>query len=801
MHLEHGAKGIKMSQKPVASWGRKEAQAGTKLPYARLHGTHTLQLRDGSLMQTIAVSGLPFETADGQELDHFLVMRDTLLRTALDSSFVLYHHVIRRRVEVALEGNFNAPFAEHLDRRWNSRLRARKLFVNEQYLSIVRRPPRGKTGFLEKVRGRLSVRNDAVNGEELRELETAVHSLMSGLIVYKPHVLQRYQTPHGECHEVVELLSLLFNGEFQPALVPDEGSDVGFYLPYTRISFGLDAMETKGSGWRDFAGVLGIKEYPPVTRAGLLDGLLRLDSEFVLTETFAPLEKQVARERMDLAVRRLRATDDNTATERREMLSAKDALASGQTSFVDHHVSVLVRAPTPSELDRAIANASAALAETGAIVVREDVNLEPSFWAQFPGNEQFAVRRALISTANAAGFMSLHGFPLGKSEGNHWGEAVCLFETTAGTPYFFNFHAADLGHFTAIGPSGSGKTVAMNFLVAQAQRFRPRTIVFDKDRGSEIFVRALGGTYSRISAGEPTGFNPLALEDSPINRAFVSSWLAVLLQPQSAVESAHIAYAVDVAFQHDRRLRRLRHFQDLLRGRNRPSEGDLASRLAPWIGDGPHAWLFDNESDVLDLEKPVTGFDMTELLDAPTLRTPTMMYLFHRIDQRLDGHPTIIIVDEGWKALDDPVFVARLRDWLKTLRKRNAVVGFGTQSASDALESRISSAIIEQTATQIFTPNAKARHEDYCDGFGLTEHELELIRSLPASGNSFLIRHANHSVVVRLPLNEEKVLLKVLSGREANVRHLDMLRSAHGDDPRAWFEKLTGAPWCEGQAA
>ena len=97
-----------------------------------------------------------------------------------------------------------------------------------------------------------------------------------------------------------------------------------------------------------------------------------------------------------------------------------------------------------------MAAASAALADIGAVAVREDVNLEPAFWGQFPGNEQYIVRRALISTTNAAGFLSLHGFPLGRAEDNHWGDAVTVFETTSATPYFFNFHQADLGHFTVI---------------------------------------------------------------------------------------------------------------------------------------------------------------------------------------------------------------------------------------------------------------------------------------------------------------------------------------------------------------
>ena len=189
------------------------------------------------------------------------------------------------------------------------------------------------------------------------------------------------------------------------------------------------------------------------------------------------------------------------------------------------------------------------------------------------------------------------------------------------------------------------------------------------------------------------------------------------------------------------------------------------------------------------------GFDMTALLENPRLRTPVMMYLFHRIEERLDGDPTMILIDEGWKALDDEVFAARLRDWLKTLRKRNGIVGFATQSARDALDSKIATALVEQTATLIFMPNSRARHEDYCLGFSLTEHELDVIRTLPAASRCFLVRQSDASVVVRLDLSGMPEVLTVLSGRESTVRKLDTLRERYGDAPAGWYPALTGAAW------
>ncbi len=792
-----------------ASWSAKEARVGDRLPYERLIDENTVLLRDGSVMSAIQVPGLLFETEDSDALNAHAATREVVLRSTLDARFVLYHHVIRRRVEVELDAEFPDPLSRHIDARWKERLAGGSLFINDQFVTLIRRPARGKTGLPERMSKFFSRQGKSeleAEPKDIRSLKSAVTGLVASLQSYGAAVLGDYDAPGskgGTNSEMLELLSALYNGEMRPVRRPAPDTDIGHMIPYRRVSFGLDALELRGSGEPDFSAILGLKDYPEATSPGLLDGLLRLPYEMIVTESYAPNERTTARERIDLALRRSRSVDEEAAAERADMMAARDELGNGSVGFGDHHLTVLVRERALDRLDDASAACAAALADTGAIAVREDINLEPSFWAQFPGNEEYIVRRAMISSANMAGFGSFHGFALGQAENNHWGDAVTLLETTSATPFFFNFHHGDLGNFSVIGPSGSGKTVVMNFLAAQAQKFKPRTILFDKDRGAELFIRGIGGRYDRINPGEPTGFNPLSLPDTPSNKAFLRDWLGVLLKAEGPEEFAIISAAVDAAYSNDARLRRLRHFKELLAGARRPEPGDLADRLSAWIGGGggeggEHAWLFDNEVDALDLDQRVLGFDMTQLLDNPRLRTPTMMYLFHRIDERLDGDPTMILIDEGWKALDDEVFAARIRDWLKTLRKRNALVGFATQSARDALESRISTALVEQTATMVFMPNSRARPEDYCDGFGLTEHELALIRSLPAHSRCFLVRQPDASVVVRLDLSGAPEVLTVLSGREAAVRRLDLLREAVGDDPSAWYPALTNKAWPDG---
>jgi len=568
--------------------------------------------------------------------------------------------------------------------------------------------------------------------------------------------------------------------------------DVGDYLPYRRISFGQDAIELGRAGVspRQFLALVSVKDYPGQTAPGMLDELLRLPFELTISQSFGFVERQAALSRMNLALRRMRSAEDEALSLRAELTDAKDDVAAGRASFGEHHMTVAVRGNSPEVVHEGVAEVQSALADLGIMSVREDIALEPAFWAQFPGNFKYIARRGLVSTNNFAGFASCHNFALGRPSGNHWGDAVTLLETTAAGPYFFNFHQNDLGNFTVIGPSGSGKTVVLNFLLAQARKFHPRIIFFDKDRGAEPFIRAIGGRYDVLRPGIPSGLNPLQLPDTPSNRQFVIDWLQVLAGGAESDELVQIKDAVDANFEQPRQHQRLRHIVELFRGGQRPHGNDLWSRLRPWWGEGERAWLFDSEHDLTDMTAESVGFDMTQILDDPVARTPAMMYLFHRVEERLDGSPTIIVVDEGWKALDDDVFVRRIKDWEKTIRKRNGVVGFATQSAQDALESRIASAIIEQAATQIFMSNAKARRSEYVDGFGLTEHELELVRTIPDSAHCFLIKHGNDSVVARLNLTGEKDLLTILSGRERTVRLLDQIRLETGDDPTDWLPRL-----------
>ena len=765
------------------------------LPYTRHVDQATLATKNGELLQIIKLDGYPFETADDLTLDGLKEVRNTLTISLASARHILYHHLIRREVAADIGGEFTG-FAAEVDRAWNRRLTRRRLYVNDLYLTVLRRPAPGLVGLVDKVMGLFTARDLTRQAQDradsLRELHDAADTIVSTLASYRPRLLTTYEQDGRIYSEPLAFLSYLLNHETRPVLLP--AGPIDAYLPTKRPLFARESFELRGAAPADqtYGAVLSVKEYAAHTWAGLLDDLTRLPFEMVITQSFAYTERQNALDTLARQGRVLDAAADAAASQRQDLIDAADDLASNRIVFGGHHLTVTLTAPDEQRLERALTETTAALTNLGVIAVREDVNLEPAFWAQLPGNHAFIARQSDISSLNWAGYASLHNFPAGKRTGNHWGDCIALLETTSATPYAFNFHSRDVGNFVVIGPTGTGKTVVLTFLLAQAQRHTPVSYFFDRDRGAEICIRALGGWYGVLRPGEPSGLNPLQLPDTPANRAFLRDWLGTLLRPLdgtplSAMDQGVIADAVAANYDVPLEQRRLVHVQSLFRGHEADTgDNSLAARIRPWFGDGEKAWLFDNPTDALPQAR-IQGFDLTYVLDDLTVGVPLLFYLFHCIEQALDGQKALIFLDEGWRALDDPAFEERLRDWLKTIRKKNGLVGFGTQSATDVLRTRIGPTIIEQCRTKLFMPNFQADADSYCQGFGLTEHELRLLREVGDTSRCFLVKHDATSVVARLDLSGADDILAVLSGREDTIQLVDDIRARVGDDPAVWL--------------
>ncbi|MEK6733584.1 MAG: VirB4 family type IV secretion/conjugal transfer ATPase, partial [Pseudomonadota bacterium] len=663
---------------------------------------------------------------------------------------------------------------------------------NELYISIIKRPETKGVAAFEAMFKKLQASADKTVWEnEIRdayeELEEATGRVMSTLREYSPEILNVVETKKGSFCEILEFLGKLVNcGESTPMLVPTLPIDK--YLPTSRLYFGKKAIEVRGSDKSRLAGIISIKEYSPTTNAGMLDGLLQMPFELIVSQSFSFSNRQVAISKMQLQQNRMIQAQDKAISQIAEINQALDMVMSGEIAFGDHHLTILCIEDNLKMLESVTSMASVELQNAGLQPVREKVSMEPAYWAQLPGNDDFIVRKSNINSLNLAGLASMHNFPTGKAKDNHWGDSVTVFDTTSGTPYHFNFHVRDVGHSLIIGPTGAGKTVLMNFLCAMAQKFRCRMFFFDKDRGAEIFIRSLGGVYTVIDPSKKCNFNPFQLPNTGENRTFLLELLKLLVtvngEELTAENIISLSQAVNGNYKMAQKNRRLANIVAFL---GIEGAGSLATRISMWHSKGSHANVFDNDFDALDLAKyRIFGFEMAELLKDTMCLGPVLLYVFHRINISLDGTPTMIVLDEAWALIDNPVFAPRIKDWLKVLRKLNTFVIFATQSVEDASKSAISDTLIQQTATQIFLPNLKAT-QVYRTAFMLSQREYILIKTTDPGSRYFLIKQGVSAVVARIDLKGMTDIINVLSGRTETVLMLDELRKKYGDNPEDWL--------------
>jgi len=775
-----------------AAYSRLEVSTSTFLPYEYHWDKETIITKKKEFLQIIKLDGFSFETADDEDVDMKKMVRNSLLKSMADGTFAIWFHTIRRRQSAYPAGKQPPGFAAYVDKLWHEKHHSKDSYINELYISVVRKPDTkgaAKVHHLIKKASEAGSKEAQIDAmrEAQKELAEATQRLCATLKDYGARILTTYENEHGVFSEPMEFLAKLANCGFSRP-VRFTATDISHHLPMYRLYFGDRAVEVTGAPKKRFAGLISIKEYAPATAAGLLDGFLQLPFEFIISQSFVFQNRSVNINQMQIRQRRMMAAEDAAISQIAEISDALDMAMSGHVAFGDHQMSVMCFEETLPELEKVLSLAVAELVNLGVNPAREKFVMEPAYWAQLPANAEYAARKSKISTMNLAGFASLHNYPTGKIDGNHWGDAVTVFDTSSGTPYFFNFHVRDVGHSTIIGPTGAGKTVLLNFLCTQAQKYNCRMFFFDKDRGAEIFVRAIGGKYTVIEPGNPCKFNPLQLPDTPENRTFIGEWLHTLVtvhdEPFTAEDMERINEAVAGNYKLEKKDRILRNIAPFF-GIEGP--GTMAGRLKMWHSGGPYAGLFDNEIDAVDFSIGNSfGFEMGEVLKERVSLEPTLLYLFHRISLSLDGTPTVIVLDEAWALIDNKIFAGRIRDWLKTLRKLNGMVVFATQSVEDATNSAISETLIQQTATQIFLPNPKAT-DAYKKAFMISDREFNLLKTTDPGSRFFLVKQGKDVVVARIDLSGMDDVINVLSARAETVVLLDEVRSKVGDAPEAWM--------------
>lgn len=776
---------------------KNEERASKHINVLTHYDDHTLLDKSGKLIQIIKMSGLNFITQDKQSLDIYKNRRNNLLKS-FSSEFALYFWEVRRRFNQMPAGHFESGFAKMVNENYQQQMKQADLFHNELYLAVITKQPEGLINkgfsFWQYFSLKLDKETKKVYlAQRNKKLSDATRKILSALSNYGCELLGVYEKNGIQFSAPLEFISFLINGD--TFRIPLNIADASQTIPRKRFFFNNKAgtVEIRSADHsKKFAAMLSIKGYCPVTYQGILNQLNRLRCEYTLAQSFRFYDRQVAKGKLRDQQHEMMQSNEESESQTDAIEDAFDDTASGNVGYGKHHFSLACYADTQEELNKHVGGIVACFSDVDIACVREDVATECAFWAQLPGNFSYIARAADISTRNMASLASLHNTPLGRLKGNHWGDAVTLFETRSGSPYYFNFHYKDVGNFLVFGAIGSGKTVLIGFLILQSMKFGGKRIIFDKDRGLEILVRAMGGVYAQIKPGKSTGFNPCQLDDTSENRKFLALLFKKMLTVNGETLSEQAAEVIEQAitglYRLEQAARQLCHLSSFF---GTKKSGSLRARFDQWHSDGQHAWVFDHATDTLNLNPDVMGFDLGALLDDSECKTPILMYLFYRVEKALEGQRGMLFCDEGWQYLADDYFKERINDWSRTPRKKNNIFGLATQVANDTVSHSISKAINESSFCKIFFPNPSADKKVYIDGLGLAPHHYELIKTMSDDQHEFLLEYGRgsnkESVILRANLTGLEKEIAVISAREESLAILDQVRSEVGDDPQVWL--------------
>jgi type IV secretion system protein VirB4 len=737
----------------LAEYRRGGELLADRLPWAALVAPGVVLNKDGSFQRTFAFRGPDLESATEAELVSACARLNNVLRR-FGSGWSLFFEASRTVAPGYPESRFADPASWLVDRERRAAFeeldlpvaRRRDRYESAYYMTLFYMPPPDRVNQAEQL---LMEVPEAEDGEGERSWKDE----LAGFIAETDRALDLMEgfMPWVHALDDTETLTHL-HGTVSPrrhrVAVPGTPMHLDAVLVDTPLAGGLEPM--LGDQHLRTLTILG---FPNSTRPGLLDDLNHLGIEYRWVARWIAIDKPEATRVLTRMRRQWFAKRKSIAALLREVLyneasalldtdaankaldadAALQTLGSDEVAFGHLTITVTIWAATreaAAEKQRAVERA---INGRGFATIRETVNAVEAWLSSLPGHVYANVRQPLVHTLNLAHLVPLSAVWAGPQRNDHLdGPPLLVAETSGSTPFRLSTHVGDVGHMLIVGPTGAGKSVLLALLGLQFRRYVANQIyVFDKGGSARAAILAMGGQHHRLAAeAETLAFQPLAGVDDLAERSWAAEWVLGLLAHERVSMTPEVKDVIWSALTSlasaPQRERTLTGLSMLLQS------NALKAALAPYTLEGPFGHLLDAAEDRLSFGD-VECFE-TEILmrDAAGAVPPVLTYLFHRLDARFDGSPTLLILDEAWVFLDDPLFSARIREWLKTLRKKNVAVIFATQSLADITNSTIAPAIIESCPQRIFLPNDRAIEPEgrrAYERFGLNERQIELIAS------------------------------------------------------------------------
>ncbi|MDC7810113.1 conjugal transfer protein TrbE [Sphingomonas koreensis] len=768
------------------------------LPWAALVAPGVVLNKDGSFQRTLRFRGPDLESATEAELVGACARANNVLKR-FGSGWALFFEAERVEALGYPASAFPDPASWLVDEERRAAFEAEGAHYESHYhLTLTFLPPADASD----TAGRSLVeRDDGAGGRDWR-------TALAGFIAETDRVLDLFAGFMPEVRglsseETLAYLHACISNRRQPVAVPETPMYLDGLLADTPL---LGGLEPKLGDWH--LRTITVLGFPNMSRPGILDALNASDFGYRWVTRFIALDKTDATKVLTKIRRQWFNKRKSITAMLREVMynqpaqlldsdadnkvvdadQALQALGADYVAFGYLTVTITV-----SDVDRMRADEKVRAVERivnglGFTCVREGVNAVEAWLSSLPGHAYANVRQPLVHTLNLAHLMPLSAIWAGPVTNAHLGGPPLLVAQTAGsTPFRLSTHIGDVGHMLVVGPTGAGKSVLLALMALQFRRYPGAQLyIFDKGFSARAAVLAMGGAHHALGIGSGSGqeegsglaFQPLRNIDDPDERSWAAEWIAALLAHEKVLVTPEVKEAVWSALGslasapvEERTLTGL----TLLLQSNA-----LRTALTAYTLDGPYGRLLDAAEQALALSD-IQCFETEALMAQSGVVAPVLTYLFHRLEERFDGRPTLLILDEAWIFLDHPLFAARIREWLKTLRKKNVAVLFATQSLADIADSSIAPAIIESCPQRILLPNDRAiepQSQAAYQRFGLNARQIELVaRATPK--RHYYLQSARGNRLFELGLGPIALALCGASD-PASQQQIDALLAEHG---------------------
>lgn len=777
------------------------------LPWAMMVGPGIIEHKDGALQKTFRFRGADLDSSTAHELMHSAAQLNNALHR-LGDGWTLFVEAQRNSSNEYPISTFSQTAAQFIDEeRREDFNQPGHYFKNEYFLTLVFKQPdkmssKSHSWFIANSKHH-GQSNDAVETfvkavQELKGLLTSIFPLFDELTDDET-LTYLHSTVSTKRHFI-------------------RTPDVPMYLDHILTDQSLEhGLELKLGD--DFVKTISIKAFPNESFPGIFDRLNDLDFPFRWVTRFISMGHEngrahidkirtawyAGRKRITTILQEVATQTESGLGESSSLRKSDDAeqaiqlLDEGLVSFGFFTATVSVWSPDKKIAQECINKVMSTINRLGFSCHVETINSCEAWLSSIPGHLYANVRRPVVHTLNLSHMMPLSAIWAGEEGNTHLqGPSHFVAKCRGNTAFRFSSNVSDVGHTLIFGPTGAGKSTLLSFMAAQWLRYpQAQVFIFDKGSSSRVITEAVGGSF--FSVGAKTGqlcFQPLKNIHDQAEQVWAQEWLLEILADQGVGITTDLKnelwQGIMALSEQAPSSRTITVLKSLIQSH------EVREALSSLCLGGPYGYLFDSHSETEDGNFWQT-FEMAELFEQKHAIKPALSYLFHRLTQRFDGKPTLLILDEAWLYLENTLFAHRIKIWLKELRKANVYVIFATQSLSDAMESPIALALKESCPTKIFLPNAGARDEisaGFYSRMGLNQRQIDIIATASPKREYYVSSPLGNRlfelclgpVALALctgnPINDQKLINDVLSqqGREGFLDRFLQIRGVNDEN-------------------